>query len=433
MNINRLTRGLVLLKIYTKKCAPAATWNMLKQTYYKCFTGCSEDPQKKNKIYYIVYQENLRANFQKNRYGDFINVFLQGKNFKDIIFYPSLVEWDTPLFQRPHQLFRELSMRGYLIFFLTPNPAADKTNPIRQINNNLFVIKDIDMMFALREEPLILWISWTPHIVCKELFSNSRLIYDYMDELDVFGSYCELMENDHKRLIDTSDVVMATSENLYSGVKKMRHDAILTPNGVRIEDFKVEVERIPSDLEPIIKRNKPIVGYYGALAKWLDYDLINFACDNCEELSFVFIGPKLDNSSGKLRAFNNLFLLGSKKYEDLKHYLKCFDVAIIPFQTGKVADSTSPVKLFEYMAGGKPIVTTGMKECRKFKGVFVSESYRDFIGNLRKSLTMKNHNEYLTLLKEEATTNTWQERVHKIVAALDNTAKSRRCTSKDGG
>jgi glycosyltransferase involved in cell wall biosynthesis len=374
-----------------------------------------EETIRRNEADYRSYQERMKKEFAKRRYKDEIQEVFKQKNYRGIVFYPSLVEWNIPLFQRPHQIFSELSKRGYLVLFLTPNPAVDDARPMRQVRDHLFLIRDIDMLYSLRERPIILWISWTPNLVCREFFPNSRLVYDYIDELEVFGYYCQRMEKEHARLVEVSDSVITTAENLYAEVKQRRPDALLVPNGVRLEDFKVENDWTPPDLAGIVGQDKPILGYYGALAEWLDYDLINFACEACEDLNFVLIGPKLGESSKKLKPFRNLFLLGPKRYEDLKYYLKRFDVATIPFKTGRVADSTSPVKLFEYMAGGKPVVTTAMKECRKYRSVLVSKSGADYLDNLRRALVLSHDCNYISLLEEEAAQNTWASRVDAIL------------------
>ena len=371
---------------------------------------------------YKTYQEKLRRKFYRNRYSKFmIDRILNRRNYKKIIFYPSPIQWDVPLFQRPHQIFKELSKRGYLVFFLSPDPTADQAEPIREINENLYLIKDIDVLYSLKDKPIVLWITWTPNIVCKELFPNSIVIYDWIDELEISGYYSKFMEIDHRKLVLGADIVLATSDSLLEEARILRPDTLLVPNGVCIEDFRVKEDVIPEDMADILSEGKPVVGFYGLLREWrMDYELINYLCRECRDLNFVFIGPCYDGSDKKLKHAENLFLLGPKKYEDLKYYLRHFDVAIIPYKVDRITNSVFPVKLCEYMAGGKPIVTTNMNECRKFKSVLVSENGEDFIRNIRKALILKNNPDYLKTLIEEANANRWEDRVDQIISALES-------------
>ena len=373
-------------------------------------------------VSYKIHQERLKKQFYEKRYSNFmIERILKRTHYKKIVFYPSPIHWEIPLFQRPHQIFKELSKRGYLVFFLTPNPVEDRAEPIREINENLYLIKDIDMLHCLKDEPIILWITWTPNIVCKELFPKSIVVYDWIDELDVFSFYSKFMEIDHRKLLYSADIVLATSDSLLKEAKDLRADALLVPNGVFIGDFKVEGNSVPEDIAGILSDGKPIIGYYGLLADWrMDYDLVNYLCRECKDLNFVFIGPSYDGSSKKLKSAPNLFLLGPKKYEELRYYLKRFDVAIIPYKVDRITNSVFPVKLCEYMAGGKPVVTSNMKECKKFKSVLVSESYDDFISNIRKALLFKADREYRKILTEEANSNRWEDRVDKIITVLES-------------
>ncbi len=360
---------------------------------------------------YVAHQHLLEKTITKGKYRATGHELLRGCDPKRTIIYHSLVPWDAPLFQRPHHLFLELSQRGYLILFVTPTPTVDNAEPLRRINETLFVIRDWSILHDFRDRPFTFWLNWTPNIIYKDLFPESRMVYDYIDELDVFSCHCDLMERDHRRLLSISDVVIASAEKLVAEVRELRTDVLFIPNGVRIEDFEVDTDIVPDDLMPIVSQGRPIVGYYGALAQWLDYDLINYACEHCPEFNFVMIGPRYDLSSQRLKNQKNLFLLGPKKYSDLKNYLCHFDVATIPFRSGRIADSTSPVKLFEYMAGGKPIVTTSMRECARYRSVLVAEGYDDYLNNIRTALSLRFDSRYIALLREESRANTWLSRI----------------------
>ncbi|MEM4326200.1 MAG: glycosyltransferase, partial [Candidatus Pacearchaeota archaeon] len=375
---------------------------------------------------YIAYQEKLKRDFylKRSRIKKDINKeiekLIKRNNYKGIIFYPSPITWNTPLFQRPHQILREISKRGYLVFFLTINPKADNVECLRKISENLYLVENINILKILKNEKIILWITWTPTIVCRELFPNSILIYDWIDELDVFYLYSPLMDIDHRKLLSTADIVFVSSSSLLEKAMDVRNDAILIPNAVCVEDFKVDKNIIPEDMVSILSNGKPVIGFYGSLEEWrMDYNLINYLCRECPDMNFVLIGPSYDGSFKKLKMAGNLFYLSAKKYEELKFYLKNFDVAFIPYKVDRITRSVFPVKLLEYMAGGKPIVTTNLNECKRFKGVLTSNDYEDFIQNIRKAITLKDDPIYINNLKAEAYSNTWEKRVDNIINVIE--------------
>src|SRR5262249_53069951 len=151
--------------------------------------------------------------------------------------------------------------------------------------------------------------------------------------------------------------------------RKTRPDAILLPNGVRVEDFE-NIEAGPS-LPPVMLRDsvnqqRPIIGYYGSISSWLDLDLLQQVLEMNPDKSFIMIGHiwALRDEHRvhwrRLTQEKNLLYVDHVDYTELRTYVRWFDVGIIPFRLNEITHATSPVKLFEYMAAGRPIVTTGM-------------------------------------------------------------------------
>jgi glycosyltransferase involved in cell wall biosynthesis/SAM-dependent methyltransferase len=358
-----------------------------------------------------------------------LNRILSESKYERIAIYPPTLLWQEHLFQRPQQIFRSLARRGVLCFYCSSSPPADRVEGFRKVGENLFLCSDINSLRLLDDRvETILWMTRPDHRLFKELFPSAQTVYEMIDELEVFPEYCEAMERDHVLAIAEADVVVATATALHQRIKAIREDVILAPNGVCVEDFQVDPQlaKAPSDMEKIVRLGKPVIGYYGALAGWFDYDLMNFCAEACEECSFVLIGPDYDGSVGKLQKRSNVFWLGPKKYSELKHYLYYFDVATIPFRINKITDSTSPIKLFEYMAGGKPIVTTALPECRSSRSVLVAESKEHYVEQLRVALAKKHDPDYLQLLQREAKKNTWDARVEAIMTVLLADADFRR-------
>ena len=156
--------------------------------------------------------------------------------------------------------------------------------------------------------------------------------------------------------------------------------------------------------------------YYGALAKWFDYDLVKKIAAT-GKYSVVLFGIKYDESfTENLPApVENLYFLGTRDYHVLKYYANAADVLVIPFRITDITRSTNPVKVFEYMALHKPIVTTDMNECHKYDSILIGENHEDFLRKLDRAMELRQDADYLALLDKEARLNDWSYKARAIV------------------
>ncbi len=344
---------------------------------------------------------------------------------KGIVIYPPTIEWAHSLFQRPQQLMRGFARQGYWAFFCSSNPTVDKVVRLKEVGPNLFVAESLAMLRFLDSPSTVLWITYPQHIVATEVFHQSRVIYDVIDELEVFATYGCAMEEDHAALLKAAHLVVVTADRLLERVREARPDAILAPNGVWVEDFApgFPAARPPEDMKRVLDRGAPIVGYHGAIADWFHYELLNEVVAQCPDLSFVLVGPDYDGTLKRLQRRDNVWWLGSKPYQDVPSYVHRFDVAMIPFQVNNITKSTSPIKLFEYMAAEKPIVTTDMPECRKYRSVLIAEDPASFKDCLARALDLRGDPAFIATARREAEENSWGNRVDAVVAALGSGAR----------
>jgi glycosyltransferase involved in cell wall biosynthesis len=246
-----------------------------------------------------------------------------------------------------------------------------------------------------------------------------------VDDLDVFPGDKAWLQRNHTLLLKEAEIVLVTADRLMEQVRRVRHDAILCPNAVDLDHFSPardpDSKSVPADLAPIAKSDRPVIGYYGALARWFDYELLRHAAQTHPDWDFLLIGPNHDNTllASNLLSMQNIHWLGPREYAVLPDYLRYFSVATIPFLVNNITLATSPIKLFEYMAAGKPIVTTDLPECRKYPGVLVARSTKEFTEHLEHALALVDDTVYLQQLSQAARSNTWEARVHQIMEALE--------------
>lgn len=336
-----------------------------------------------------------------------------------IIFPPSL-DWDTQLFQRPQQLALALAQQGALVFYCQPKVSRNK-EPLVQITQGLYLSNIPVIAYSDIKNPYIYLLTWNCDYA--GVFDNPRIIYDYVDEIETFYGDHQKMSIDHAQLIQKSSLILTTAERLFKDVASVRPDALLCPNGVdyqHVSSARMEKSSPPADLQPILALGKPIIGYYGALARWFDYDLMEKLALTRLDFSFVLIGPDYDGTLplSKILEIDNVYWLGVKPYPQLPDYLHYFDVATIPFQINTITHAVSPLKLFEYMAGGKPVVITPMEESMRYSGILVAATVDEFSRKLDEALLLSKDAQYLTSIDQVARQNTWNARARQILDTL---------------
>jgi glycosyltransferase involved in cell wall biosynthesis len=340
---------------------------------------------------------------------------------RQTIIFPPGLDWSEHLFQRPQQLAKAMAAQGALVFYLRPHPDFYQDKFI-EVHPNLYVCNTSVDTFALWKSPLIYLLTWNRGY--QTVFRKPRILYDFVDDLRVFDGDAQELRQDHERLVQESHLVLTTATNLHRAVLQLRPDALLCPNGVDYAHFAAARQKgavtPPVDMETILGRGNPIVGYYGALAEWFDYDLVMEVARRRPDVSFVIIGPDYDGTMPpSFLALPNLDWLGIKPYAELPSYLAYFDVAMIPFELNKITHATSPLKLFEYMAGGKPVIVTPMQESMRYDGVLVAEGPEAFSQRIDDALRLRNTPAYLQRIDRTARANTWAVRAEQILSALD--------------
>jgi len=303
---------------------------------------------------------------KRNRDEDIIKIqnIINANNDRKIVVYPQTIFWE-PL-QRPQQLMRELGKNGYLCFFCEPESTKLLVN---QVGENVYTISgEKYLVFPLHNRPVIALCTWMLNLPFLYMLNQKFIWYDIIDRLELFSLYDADMLDCHNNIVVSANLITYSGKEL-KNLTASRDDAMYLPNGVVYEDFFTD-EKVGSKLSDVNNRKflsiqKPIIGFYGAIAEWLDYELITRLAQIQQDWNFVFIG-KIWTDIGKIKEIPNIHFLGLIPYQDLPHFAKKFDVAIIPFLVNQITDSVSPIKLFEYAALGKPVVATPFYEITQY-------------------------------------------------------------------
>lgn len=347
---------------------------------------------------------------------------------KGVVIYPPTIDWSW-MKQRPQQIMEGLSKKGYLCLYININHKDDsRKNSFEKINNNLYILGNINMLTGIKRP--VLYIGWTDHYTLLSRYKNPVIVYDYLDDLSVSTEEVDDKKLEHhKYFLENSDIVCVTAGNLEKDARKYRKDILKLPNAANYEDFHLTKRPpVPQDLMKIVESGKPVVGYYGALAKWFDYTLVKNLAIKRPDLEIVLIGPDYDESIHKeyLDEIENIHWLGIKKYDELSEYLYYLTVTMIPFVVNKITESTSPVKIFEYMSGGKPIVSTALNECMLYESVLVAKNEQEFEEKIDEAIKLSKDKEYLKKVDIEAKNNTWQARIDALETELKKAIEKKK-------
>ena len=237
-----------------------------------------------------------------------------------------------------------------------------------------------------------------------------KIIYDSVDDISYFDNPRTQILKKEEYLMKSSIFVLATAKYLRERALKFNKNSYYLTNGAEFSHFIKSREEWSRP--PDLPTGKPIVGFFGLIAEHIDPDLLDYIISNRPNYDFVFIGnldpafhEKIKNIKNKNK---NFFLLGAKKYDDLPQYLHFFNITIIPFISIKqVINAGHPVKVYESLAGGKPVVSINLREMKGFPYVYISKNYDEFLENLDISFSVEVNLDKIDKFLEQ---NTWDAR-----------------------
>ncbi len=217
--------------------------------------------------------------------------------------------------------------------------------------------------------------------------SHRKSILRIADAYSSFSKYTKAAAKAESYLAQNVDCVIYTAKHLLNYVLQLKPKNVLhVPNGVNFAHFANRNGTMPSDLKTI---PGPIAVYVGAMEEWFDFELINKAALALPEVSFVLIGPD-HLAKRRLSKYPNLHILGKKGYSDLPNYLAHCDVGLIPFDVlnhGNLVHGINPLKLYEYLACGIPVVSSDWSEMHQLNPpATLCNTVDEFISGIRVAL-----------------------------------------------
>lgn len=284
------------------------------------------------------------------------------------------------------------------------NKLKSFTRGIKEVEPNLFVLAPLAIPFygseairvanrqllraqiklatmKLGMKNLISWSYLPASAPVSGTLGEELVVYQCVDEFSAFsdtnGKHIADMED---TLLKKADLVITSAERLYNNKVKVNSNTVLVRHGVDFGHFVKACDaktEIPADIASL---PRPIIGFFGLMADWVDMDAMAACAKAHPEGSVVIIGKVApDADVSKLKAIKNVHFLGRKQYSELPGYCKAFDVALMPFLVNELTLNSNPLKVREYLAAGLPVVSTEIPEVRKVGLCKMASSTSDFV------------------------------------------------------
>ena len=402
-------------------------------------------------LYYRVYRKFIRL-FELSvlPYRQFsapaIRPLAQQHDKPDYVVW-GVIDWHFR-HQRPQQLALALATTGRRIFYISPHmvdderagfevEALDASDLLFQIK--LFIkgapsiysnVSNLEIITQLKRSigEVLEWadskqiISLVHHPFWYEAASvlpNSRLVYDCIDYHQGFDLNNRFSMQLEKQLLSDAQLTISTSSWLNEFVAPYAKHRVLIPNACEYEYFTKVPDSIYRD-----SQGRRVIGYYGAIADWFDLDLVEFVARQHKDCSVLLIGADSVNAKKRLSELHNVTFKGEVPYSELPHYLHGFDVCLLPFKVTPLTLATNPVKIYEYLCSGKPIVTVNLPEIAQFEElVYSADSKDDFSAAVNNVLSQPEPETLTQKRKAFAAGQTWQ---HRVKALIQNAESAER-------
>ena len=242
-----------------------------------------------------------------------------------------------------------------------------------------------------------------------------RVVYDCMDEWTNFPGFGEHVLALEEGLVRRSDLTVVSADRLLEKWRTVAPRLVLARNAIDAEHYRPLYG--PNDL--LADAHHPIIGYYGALASWVDVPLLTKIADAHPDATLVLAGGHFDLDLSPIASRKNVRLLGQRPYEEMPKLLWHFDVCIIPFLVNDITEATNPVKFYEYLYGGKPVVAPALTELRPYEEIsYLAQGHEEFLAQLSRALAEPEDDPRRVERRRVAEENDWAHRYEAIDAGV---------------
>jgi len=266
------------------------------------------------------------------------------------------------------------------------------------------------------------WIFNPAAAVLAGAFGEKTLIYQCVDEYSAFsGANSQAILDLEGRLLKKADLVVVSADKLFDAKSRYNPRTVVVRHGVDFLHFRKALDPatvVPSEIATL---PKPVIGFFGLIADWVDVELMAETAKRYPTGSLVVIG-KATTDTTILKSLSNVHLLGRKPYEQLPAYCKGFDVALNPFRINDLTLNANPLKVREYLAAGLQVVSTNIPEVSVLGTCRIADTHEEFLRQVDDALKSPGLHEEIS---ESVRAEGWDARLNEIEGHLANAMAAR--------
>lgn len=369
----------------------------------------------------------------------------------------SIIDWDFR-FQRPQQLATQFGRHGHRVFYLsttewlTDEPGAPAWDLSRKARNvaelrirsrraldiyrGALDAADLDTLgeafealaqdLSMGDAVCLVQIPfWAPLAERLRERLGWRVVYDCMDEWTNFPGFGPEVLSREEALVRDADATIVSADRLWEKWEGRARRLILAKNGIDAEHYRAlygpnDVLDAADGVSRTAVRH-PVIGYYGALASWVDAPLLEKIVRGHPEATIVLAGGHFDVDLSGIAKAPNVRLLGQRPYDEMPKLLWNFDVCVIPFLVNDITEATNPVKFYEYLYGGKPVVAPALTELLPYAELSYlarPHDHPEFLAKLDAALAEPADDPRRAARRRVAEENDWAHRYEAIDSGL---------------
>jgi UDP-galactopyranose mutase len=327
--------------------------------------------------------------------------------------------------KQPH-----LDLCGDGVRVAVPSLPAD-ISPVDAIEEQRLLIADLLHREGFFEPVLYYYtpmaLSFTDHLQAR------LIVYDCMDELSLFRNADPAIVDMEARLLRRADVVFTGGWSLYEQKRNRHANVKAMPSSVEVAHFAQARTAMPEPFDQA-RIPRPRLGFFGVIDERLDIELVAGLADARPDWSIVLLGPVVKIHQDELPRRDNIHYLGGKDYSQLPSYLSGWDVALLPFARNESTRFISPTKTPEYLAAGRPVVSTSIRDVVRPYGnmglVRIANNVEQTIGAVEAALDEPSDPTWLARVDKFLAATSWDLTWAKMEAAMEEAARRKSCSGR---